>query len=351
MRPFEREETTIGGSLTDEPLPVFSQSNSVASNGAAEEAVPAAAVGEDLMSPAAGGNAPPSPLFAAGDPLLDELQLQEQLAFLNDDGHHQLPLFTSECWSPGAGPGDAYEATKVVFSRIQALHPDHAAKIMGFLLLQDHGEKEMIRLAFGPEALFHTVMAKARKDLGLLSAPGDAHLRQLRRRGALAVPPLAPELRPLRRWWSNSDGAATDEALASMINPGSRQIYLTFPADSTFREEDVSNYFSVYGPAHDVRIPYQQKRMFGFVTFVYPETVKLILAKGNPHFICDARVLVKPYKEKGKVPDKYRHAATFHFAFVCFPLLGFSLYGIMSLTDRSAATLQEAACQESTCSK
>ncbi|KAL5652886.1 hypothetical protein ACJX0J_038344, partial [Zea mays] len=93
---------------------------------------------------------------------------------------------------------------------------------------------------------------------------------------------------------------------ANMMNPGSRQIYLTFPADSTFREEDVSNYFSIYGPVHDVRIPYQQKRMFGFVTFVYPETVKLILAKGNPHFICDARVLVKPYKEKGKVPDKCR---------------------------------------------
>ncbi|PIA48719.1 hypothetical protein AQUCO_01400940v1 [Aquilegia coerulea] len=89
-----------------------------------------------------------------------------------------------------------------------------------------------------------------------------------------------------------------------MMNPGSRQIYLTFPADSTFREEDVSNYFSIYGPVQDVRIPYQQKRMFGFVTFVYPETVKLILAKGNPHFVCDARVLVKPYKEKGKVPDK-----------------------------------------------
>ncbi|ONK61720.1 uncharacterized protein A4U43_C08F32860 [Asparagus officinalis] len=65
-------------------------------------------------------------------------------------------------------------------------------------------------------------------------------------------------------------------------------------------------YFSIYGPVQDVRIPYQQKRMFGFVTFVYPETVKLILAKGNPHFVCDARVLVKPYKEKGKVPDKYR---------------------------------------------
>ncbi|XP_071718118.1 zinc finger CCCH domain-containing protein 53-like [Rutidosis leptorrhynchoides] len=91
-----------------------------------------------------------------------------------------------------------------------------------------------------------------------------------------------------------------------MLNPGSRQIYLTFPADSTFREEDVSNYFSMFGPVQDVRIPYQQKRMFGFVTFVYAETVKLILAKGNPHFVCDARVLVKPYKEKGKVPDKFR---------------------------------------------
>ncbi|KAK8485353.1 hypothetical protein V6N11_025391 [Hibiscus sabdariffa] len=91
---------------------------------------------------------------------------------------------------------------------------------------------------------------------------------------------------------------------AGMVNPASRQIYLTFPADSTFREEDVSNYFSIYGPVQDVRIPYQQKRMFGFVTFVYPETVKIILAKGNPHFVCDARVLVKPYKEKGKVPDK-----------------------------------------------
>ncbi|WOH04405.1 hypothetical protein DCAR_0623814 [Daucus carota subsp. sativus] len=95
-------------------------------------------------------------------------------------------------------------------------------------------------------------------------------------------------------------------AMNGMVNPVSRQIYLTFPADSTFREEDVSNYFSIFGPVQDVRIPYQQKRMFGFVTFVYPDTVKLILAKGNPHFVCDARVLVKPYKEKGKVPDKFR---------------------------------------------
>ncbi|RWV97869.1 hypothetical protein GW17_00039312 [Ensete ventricosum] len=65
---------------------------------------------------------------------------------------------------------------------------------------------------------------------------------------------------------------------------------------------------SIYGPVQDVRIPYQQKRMFGFVTFVYPETVKLILAKGNPHFVRHSRVLVKPYKEKGKVSDKSKDA-------------------------------------------
>ena len=80
-----------------------------------------------------------------------------------------------------------------------------------------------------------------------------------------------------------------------------------------------------------MRIPYQQKRMFGFVTFVYPETVKLILAKGNPHFVCDARVLVKPYKEKGKVPDKYRHSL--------FPFLSVSLSLSLCVSDMSYLVL------------
>ncbi|KAL5680244.1 hypothetical protein ACJX0J_006629, partial [Zea mays] len=127
---------------------------------------------------------------------------------------------------------------------------------------------------------------------------------------------------------------------ASMMNPGSRQIYLTFPADSTFREEDVSNYFSIYGPVHDVRIPYQQKRMFGFVTFVYPETVKLILAKGNPHFICDARVLVKPYKEKGKVPDKYRKQQQGDFSGCTTPTGGLDARDPFDLHQLGARMLQ-----------
>ncbi|KAK9155350.1 hypothetical protein Sjap_002830 [Stephania japonica] len=89
-----------------------------------------------------------------------------------------------------------------------------------------------------------------------------------------------------------------------VIVAGSKQIYLTFPAESTFTEDDVSEYFQNFGPVQDVRIPSQQKRMFGFVTFIYPETVKMILTKGNPHFVCGARVLVKPYKEKSRTTDR-----------------------------------------------
>lgn len=66
----------------------------------------------------------------------------------------------------------------------------------------------------------------------------------------------------------------------------------------------VFKFSSKYGPVQDVRIPCQQRRMFGFVTFVYPESVKQILAKGNPHFVCGARVLVKPYREKSRLSER-----------------------------------------------
>ncbi|ESQ47773.1 hypothetical protein EUTSA_v10020318mg [Eutrema salsugineum] len=108
-------------------------------------------------------------------------------------------------------------------------------------------------------------------------------------------------------YWYGSPGRHEREEFMGMgdkSNSASKQIYLTFPADSSFTDEDVSNYFGNFGPVQDVRIPYQQKRMFGFVTFVHSETVRIILARGNPHFICDSRVLVKPYKEKGRILEK-----------------------------------------------
>lgn len=63
----------------------------------------------------------------------------------------------------------------------------------------------------------------------------------------------------------------------------------------------IFSFFRQYGPVSDVRIPCQDKRMFGFVSFDHPETVKLILSKRNPHYISGARVLVKQYKEKSRI--------------------------------------------------
>lgn len=62
---------------------------------------------------------------------------------------------------------DSYEASKMVFSRIQTLEPENASKIMGYLLIQDHGEKEMIRLAYGPETFLQNLVLKAKTQLGL----------------------------------------------------------------------------------------------------------------------------------------------------------------------------------------
>ncbi|KAL3653347.1 hypothetical protein CASFOL_003028 [Castilleja foliolosa] len=374
---------------------------------------------------------------------------------------------------------DAYEATKTVMSRIQTLDPDNVSKIMGYILIQDQGEKEMIRLAFSPDALLLSYINQAKARLGLPSnspspnphnpprimipdsnggfrmtlprpsprpipysaavlensdfgdeyqqfpfldnpgvdpimSPGgrsdslvfpygedasggvlspQAHYHPFHKRSCSANDAAllsSPEeggcmWRPCMYYargfcknggdckFVHGDGGCDDPidagspsknvsgfdeflrikalqqqqqrfdfmaargrhpfaynrcmdslnenlrfksnrndislfGLNSCSNSVARQIYLTFPADSTFNEEDVSKHFSTFGPVQDVRIPYQQKRMFGFVSFVYPETVKLILAKGNPHFVCDSRVLVKPYKEKGKFKEKKQHS-------------------------------------------
>ena len=62
--------------------------------------------GDELVSPVNGA----SPFYPqAGDAILDDFQLQDQLAFLNDGGMnsaHQLPAFDGgECRSPGPADG------------------------------------------------------------------------------------------------------------------------------------------------------------------------------------------------------------------------------------------------------
>ncbi|XP_024996709.1 zinc finger CCCH domain-containing protein 55-like isoform X3 [Cynara cardunculus var. scolymus] len=69
---------------------------------------------------------------------------------------------------------DTIEATKMVMSRIQNIDPENASKIMGYILIQDQGENEMIRLAFGPENLLASVIKQAKAFLDISSNTSSA---------------------------------------------------------------------------------------------------------------------------------------------------------------------------------
>ncbi|KAF8707220.1 hypothetical protein HU200_030471 [Digitaria exilis] len=72
---------------------------------------------------------------------------------------------------------DVWEATKLVFDRVYTLDPANASKIMGHLLIQENSEKELIRLAFGPDHLLHSFITTARANLAtkLVSLPSPMH--------------------------------------------------------------------------------------------------------------------------------------------------------------------------------
>ncbi|XP_078430112.1 zinc finger CCCH domain-containing protein 18-like isoform X2 [Wolffia australiana] len=297
---------------------------------------------------------------------------------------------------------DFSEATKIVFGRIQAVEPDLVSKIVGYLLLKDYGDREMIRLAFGPDSAVLALVNEAKAALPALALPAGA-VRAARRPPGLPELPAKPCHYFLKgyckhgsscRFYHGQNGQAQEapflvsspetlefelaellkcrggqpvsistlpmlyferygkmlqaegyltesqrhgkaglsltkllarlnsvriidrphgqhsvvlaEDAGRLSDPvaGSQQIYLTFPAESEFSEDDVSNYFKQFGAVRDVRIPCQQKRMFGFVTFERQETAQFVLAQGNPHYVCGARVLVKPYKEKSRLGDR-----------------------------------------------
>ncbi|KAL7174374.1 hypothetical protein ACSBR2_033605 [Camellia fascicularis] len=60
-------------------------------------------------------------------------------------------------------------------------------------------------------------------------------------RRAAAALMMGEDMHKFGRAWLDRNEFPKNGGL-EMVNPGSRQIHLTFPADSTFREEDVSNY-------------------------------------------------------------------------------------------------------------
>lgn len=64
---------------------------------------------------------------------------------------------------------DFSEYTRIVFNKIKKLEPENATKIIGYLLLQDRGDQEIVRLALGPDQLIHEVIFKAKAELQQLA--------------------------------------------------------------------------------------------------------------------------------------------------------------------------------------
>lgn len=110
---------------------------------------------------------------------------------------------------------DSYEASRSVFSRIQGLEPESASKIMGYLLIQDYGDKEMIRLAFGPESLLQSLVFKAKTHLGLLSKPqslpSTPSFNPISRPTPLSIPSSNP--------WTGSSSGFSESPTPSSQSP------------------------------------------------------------------------------------------------------------------------------------
>lgn len=70
---------------------------------------------------------------------------------------------------------DPDDPTSIILKKIRTLEPDNAPKLIGYFLLQDMEQTDLIRLAFGPDTLLHTFCCQAKSHLGLSSKPISIH--------------------------------------------------------------------------------------------------------------------------------------------------------------------------------
>lgn len=64
---------------------------------------------------------------------------------------------------------DSGDPTALLLTKIRSLEPDYAPKIIGYLLLQDFGERDLMHLALGPESILQSMILKVKSQLGLFS--------------------------------------------------------------------------------------------------------------------------------------------------------------------------------------
>ncbi|KAJ7960881.1 Zinc finger CCCH domain-containing protein 18 [Quillaja saponaria] len=78
---------------------------------------------------------------------------------------------------------DISESTRILFDKIQKLEPENVTKIIGYLLLRDHGDEDIVQLAMAPDHLLHEVVFKAKTEL-----------QRLPNKSAMA--PISPPMNP-----------------------------------------------------------------------------------------------------------------------------------------------------------
>ncbi|PPD82452.1 hypothetical protein GOBAR_DD20608 [Gossypium barbadense] len=96
---------------------------------------------------------------------------------------------------------DLCDTTNILFSKIKVLDPENASKIMGYILIQDLADMDLLRLAFGPETLLQSLVFKAKAHLGLSSSTFSTHLNPISRPNSSnnsqnPLPPLSPSIIP-----------------------------------------------------------------------------------------------------------------------------------------------------------
>lgn len=64
---------------------------------------------------------------------------------------------------------DSGDATALLLTKIRSLEPDYAPKIIGYLLLQDFGDRDLMHLARGPESILQSIISKVKSHLGIFS--------------------------------------------------------------------------------------------------------------------------------------------------------------------------------------
>ncbi|KAA8527043.1 hypothetical protein F0562_008728 [Nyssa sinensis] len=257
------------------------------------------------------------------DSIPEDCRLQNQTQFMGLEDQLE-PI------SPGISsfPNDYYYP-EVVYDHLSATHPNPLLRLVsisirGFASMEVAVELEIIELLKSrrgnPVSIASLPVLYYEKYGRTLQAEGYLSESQKHGKAGYSLTKLLAQLnnsiRIIGRPHGQHSVLLVQDAPKYMENrserndpgpivSGSQHIYLTFPAESTFTQEDVSNYFNTFGPVQDVRIPWQQqKRMFGFVTFVSADSTRMILSKGNPHYVYGARVLVKPYREKSKLIDR-----------------------------------------------